>query len=177
MNRPEQIHFLGSVEEVVPLSSQQHEMQYHCKCFLCIICMQRESTWTDSFPGLCWGGCSTFITATWNGIPLQVLSMYCRKVWSRICSHSLKKAIFPWAQAFWFVVTRSQISWGVLDFTCTEAMQVHSAWRENAIWLLNFKIQFGFILFFIEKVCAGGVASFFVTGDFASLSMLYKGLA
>jgi hypothetical protein len=33
-----------------------------------------------------------------NGIPLLVLSVYCWKVLSCICSHSIKKAIFPWAR-------------------------------------------------------------------------------
>jgi hypothetical protein len=57
-------------------------------------------------------------------------------------------------------------------------MQVHLAWREDAIWILNFCVQFEFLLFFIEKVYAGSVASFFfqLGAAFVSLSMLYNGL-
>jgi hypothetical protein len=41
----------------------------------------------------------------------------------------------------------------------------------------NEKNQFGFILFFIEKCVLAASPLSFPTGGFASLSMLYKGLA
>jgi hypothetical protein len=124
--------------------------------------MRRESFGLDSVLGLRWGRCSTFITKKWNGIPLPVLSVYSWKVLSCcICSHSIKIAIFPWARVV--LIRRHMIANIVMNtaFTCTEAMQVLSAWREDVIWLLNLCVQFEFILFFIQKVCAGGVTSFF----------------
>jgi hypothetical protein len=123
--------------------------------------MRRESFGLDSVLGLRWGRCSTFITKKRNGIPLWVLSVYSWKVLSCcICSHSIKLAIFPWAHVV--LIHRHMIMNIVMNtaFTCTEAIQVLSAWREDAIWLLNLCVQFEFILSFIQKARAGGVASF-----------------
>jgi hypothetical protein len=115
---------------------------------------------------------------TWNGMALWVMSLQSWRVWSRSFYQLIKNQlhIFLWVDILWICRHLIMNIMMNTDFTCTEAMQVCLAWREDVILLLNFCVQFEFLLYFIEKVCAGSVASFFLTRGFALLSMVYNGL-
>jgi hypothetical protein len=101
-------------------------------------------TWSEwhqvnSFLGLHWGCCSSFITKTWNGMLLRVFA--CKAV-KFSCIFIKNKLLLRGSCS---VDSSSHVSHLIMrfntntDYTCTELMQMHSSWREDAIRYFNLR--------------------------------------